>query len=683
MSDRYGIVVDAGSSGSRLQIYRWTDPATLASDKSSPSEVLHSVPNIIQEKEWGYRVNPGLSSYAKRPWKIWNSHLKPLIKFAETIIPEDKQKDTPIFIQATAGMRLLPEKQRNKILSNTCDSIRHHSKFQLNSCKDQIQVIDGDTEGIYGWMALNYLEDKFENFDSSNGINSHATFGFMDMGGASTQIAFVPSKESEREKHSNELYTVRLRNVDGSLQEWPVFVSSWLGFGANEARRRHLRNLIMSLPEGVNYDTNGDSTYDISDPCSQKGMKIQQKYKDIAYDITGSGDYKQCLRTIYPLLLKHLPCKEDSCLFNGVSAPAIDFDKDRFVGISEYWYTANDVFHMAGDYNFKDFEQRLKGFCEADWSQVEQNYENGKYGGNIQIPLLRDCCFKASWVVNVLHEGFGLPRIGFEADDSNNNDNNNYEDLKPAFQSVNTIKGAELSWTLGKILLYASSQTLAPIYSASVGVYPSEAYTLKVEEQRQADYAAQRDRESLFGLGPWWVIVLFIFSIMGIGFFLVKKHPKSKNLLLRMSIKLQAVLTKFKSHATSAYSHIAGGRNDLGVNEETQELSELEEGRFMHHSDSAADLRSSTLRTRSTANLQDLKFESFSPSPSSPPLSSRNKSQPGIPHSQSFSTFPLRAGCTSDDLMSKRFPSPRYPSQNTKLAGSLQDFMSLTNRQDR
>ncbi|VEU23013.1 DEKNAAC104186 [Brettanomyces naardenensis] len=679
--DKYGIVIDAGSSGSRLQIYKWKDPAAILADGSASASILHSVPHIIQEKKWSSRVNPGLSSYANKPGNIWKNHLRPLIEFAETIIPKDSIKDTPIFVQATAGMRLLPEKKRNKVLDTVCDSLRRYSKFKIDSCSDQIEVIDGETEGIYGWMALNYLKNEFNDFDKSKALDSRSTFGFMDMGGASTQIAFVPSKQSEREKHSDELYTVRIRGIDGTVQEWPVFVSTWLGFGANEAHRRHLRNLIMALPEGVNYDINGDDTYDITDPCSQKGMKVQQEYKGITYDITGSGDYRQCIRTIYPLLLKHLPCKDNSCLFNGVSAPKIEFDTDRFVGVSEYWYTANDVFHMAGDYNFKQYEQRLKSFCEADWSTVERNYNDGKYGENINLPLLKDSCFKASWIVNVLHEGFGLPRIGVDEDtgaDSDSDDTAAGKSSESAFQSANSINGADLSWTLGKILLYASSSVPVSMYAAPVGLFPSAAKQLELSQQKDEAYS-QRDRESLFG---WWIFFFFVFSIMAIVFVLRGGHPKTKSQLLKVFLKFQGTVNRLKSRAAGAYVRLSGGNSDeVDITEQSEELSNLEAGRFVHPSESSADLGAATLRTRSTANLQDLRESTISPisaSPSPPLPPSWTNDKPGIPHSQSFSSFPLRTGNTSYDLNGKRYPS-RYPNQTGKpsINNSSPDFMSM------
>ncbi|KAI1621753.1 apyrase [Exophiala viscosa] len=456
---RYGVVLDAGSSGTRVYIYRWLDNSISRLDASS----LHALPELETKDKWTKKVHPGVSTFGVTPESVGPEHLKPLLEHALDHIPKDAVPDTPIFLLATAGMRLLPEQQQQTLLRSICSYIRSETHFSLPDCDAHIQVISGETEGLYGWIAANYLLGGFNSPTEHNHGKGHHTYGFLDMGGASAQIAFAPNA-TEAEKHANDLTLLRLRTIDGLPQEYKVFVTTWLGFGANEARRRYVADLEES------YDL--DNTLEIPDPCIPKGIKISPAGEILSpttssHHLLGTGNWDECIRRTFPLLEKDIPCPDEPCLIHGIHVPAIDFEVNHFIGISEYWHTTHEIFEMAHKdkaYDFTTYQTRVKQFCEQDWSAIEQGIADKTWGKKVDEQTALEVCFKASWLINMLHDGIGIPRVGVDASTSSSH-NGTKEILQAGkdkgfldpFQAVNKIKSTEVSWTMGKMVLYASA----------------------------------------------------------------------------------------------------------------------------------------------------------------------------------------------------------------------------------
>lgn len=409
------------------------------------------------------KTHPGISTFANNPASVGNDHLQPLIDHALQYVPTKYQSETPLFLLATAGMRLLEQRQREEILDETCEYLRVYSPFQVPDCAVHIQVIPGETEGIYGWIAANYLLGGFDDPQDHDHGKGHHTYGFLDMGGASAQIAFAPNT-TETEKHAEDLKLLRFRNINGEEDEYRIFVTTWLGFGANQARARYVDALKKSTTS---------TALELPDPCIPSGLKITPDGKAVTsvteklQHLIGTGDFAQCLKATYPLLEKDKPCNDDPCLLGGVHVPAIDFDVNHFVGVSEYWHTTHSIFNMGHDdkpYDFHTYQTRVSEFCSQNWADIASGVKTYKWGKKVDEIAAEEVCFKASWLINMLHEGIGIPRIGLE--DVNKSSQNVTKSLiKGAkskgfldpFQAVDEISGVEVSWTLGKMLLYASS----------------------------------------------------------------------------------------------------------------------------------------------------------------------------------------------------------------------------------
>ena len=551
---QYGVILDAGSSGTRVHIYRWLSP--LFARQGASAAQLHSLPVIETNEKWTKKTHPGVSTFGETPSFIGPDHLAPLLDHALKHIPDDAVEETPLFLLGTAGMRLLPDVQRNELLRQICSYTRSNTKFLLPDCSLHIQVIPGETEALYGWIAANYLLGGFDSPSEHAHGKGHHTYGFLDMGGASAQIAFAPNS-TEAAKHANDLKLLRLRTVDGLDSEYRVFVTTWLGFGVNEARKRYVDALVKSI--------GGSAVSEIPDPCLPAGLKMTLKGMLIAETdvhststpyLLGTGKFAECLRQTYPLLDKDAPCEDEPCLLNGVHVPAIDFDVNHFIGISEYWHTTHEIFEMAHKdkaYDFNTYQTRVKEFCSQDWATIEAGITEHTWGLKVELQTAYEVCFKASWLISVLHDGIGIPRVGLENTKSSNL-NGTKEVLQHAkeegfldpFQAVNKIKSTEVSWTLGKMLLYAASQVPPAEDNLPVGFgsnepgvpadfqYPGGSKLLPISgaatEDGDASFTDQIHDTLFHSDSPRRIpgFLLFVFIIFIAGFFLCGRDRRAR-----------------------------------------------------------------------------------------------------------------------------------------------------------
>ncbi|KAJ5629494.1 hypothetical protein N7528_003151 [Penicillium herquei] len=540
---RYGVVLDAGSSGTRVHVYRWLRNA--AARQKADIDELKSLPEIKTKEDWVKKIHPGVSSFANEPETVGPEHLAELLDHAKSIIPEEDAKDTPIFLLATAGMRLLGNLERQLLLDQICSYARANTDFLLPDCGVHIQVIPGVTEGLYGWIATNYLMGTFDSPQAHDHGKGHHTYGFLDMGGASAQIAFSPNA-TETEKHANDLTLLRLRNIDGSMQEHRVFVTSWLEFGVHEARRRFVEALQLAM---------GSNIPELPDPCLPSGLRTTLDGKMVPSDavgtttLIGTGRFDECLRQTFPLLDKNAPCSDAPCLLHGTHVPAIDFDVNHFIGISEYWHTTHEIFEMGYKdkaYDFNTYQERVQIFCSQDWDSIDAGIEAQQWGKKVDRQKAYEVCFKASWIINMLHDGIGIPRVGLE-DTSGSSHNGTKEVLShgkekgylDAFQAVNKIDSTEVSWTLGKIVLYASSQVPTEVeealpvgFGSNLPGVPSDFQYPSVELIPDSDsFHSEHWHDSLFdGDSPRRIpgFLLFLFIIVVVAFFLCGRSRRSR-----------------------------------------------------------------------------------------------------------------------------------------------------------
>lgn len=125
---QYALTIDAGSTGSRIHVYKFQN--------CGPSPQL--------EYETFKMLHPGLSAFARDPKAA--ASLDPLLEEAKRVVPESLWKCTPVEVKATAGLRLLGAQESEAILDEVRNRLETNWDFVVGGEKS-VEIMDGKDEG--------------------------------------------------------------------------------------------------------------------------------------------------------------------------------------------------------------------------------------------------------------------------------------------------------------------------------------------------------------------------------------------------------------------------------------------------------------------------------------------------------------------------------------------------------
>lgn len=316
----YGIVLDAGSSHTAMYIYKW------------PADKQNGTGIVTQHSEC-HAKGGGISSYAGQQGAAGRS-LETCLDTAVKDIPKSRHSLTPVYLGATAGMRLLTISSPSvseEILREVGDKIKSYP-FNFRGAA----ILSGQAEGAYGWVTVNYLLENFVKYGFVGHWMSSGreTVGALDFGGASTQITFLTRDPVEDEKDS---MTLRLYGKDYAL-----YTHSFLCYGQDQMLRRLLAHLLQSqgypktvthpcFPVGHSVPTEMGKVFD--SPCTADS-------KPTPYDprtpvtVLGSGQYYQCLGNVSELF-SFGSCSYSQCSFDQVFQPNVS---GNFMAFAAFFY---------------------------------------------------------------------------------------------------------------------------------------------------------------------------------------------------------------------------------------------------------------------------------------------------------------------------------------------------------
>lgn len=505
----YIVIIDAGSKGLRVYVYNWLNPQhalaagmdfqnalnSLKLVRDSGKTHLVLLPGASSHKKWHKKIKPGVSAFSQGPHKIGKHHIKPLLQLASSVVPKSQHYRTPIFLHSTGGMRLLQPNEQQLLLENICLYLTQKSDFYVPECESHVNMIDGDVEGLYGWLSINSLIGALDHPDDHAHGKNHTTYGLLDMGGASTQVVFVPNT-TEIAEHQNNLYHVSLVDVpqlEGTsyatpiARDFDIYLDSFLGYGMYQAHTKYLTFLTEAYREAHHLDSGYYRYVDlpVPDPCLPKGYTTKAQINGHNVDFTGESDFEKCMKSIFPVLsntthteglAENGNCKQFSeggevsaCLLNEL-IPSFDFDVNHFVGVSGYWDALTNLLsyqlqlppvkHGSKDdtadnktdtYDYKVIYRETSNLCSESFQNLIELNSLREDDDQVKEDDLAELCFKSSWILNFLHFGLGFPRFGIDEVPVSSNE---FKSL----QLVETLGGSDFTWTLGRAILYANDE---------------------------------------------------------------------------------------------------------------------------------------------------------------------------------------------------------------------------------
>lgn len=239
----YGIVIDAGSHGSRLNLFSW-DARFAELDGALTGPV--TIPKLVAVKFY----SPGIETYASLPEGGHRQILQMLADAKDMLtkarIPPFRWHNVPLYVKATAGMRALDQATRDFVMDSIRDFLQNPEWNPFHFKRDFVRVISGEEEGVYGWLAVNSAMKTLLSPPAE-------TVGALDMGGSSTQITFSPLYTSVLEDFN----VIHLGNTVVRL-----YSHSFLGYGWNDAFSR-LSTLLAVRAINAAYQSKAITQQDI------------------------------------------------------------------------------------------------------------------------------------------------------------------------------------------------------------------------------------------------------------------------------------------------------------------------------------------------------------------------------------------------------------------------------------
>ncbi|KAJ9553531.1 hypothetical protein OSB04_017576 [Centaurea solstitialis] len=398
-SSRYFVVLDSGSTGTRVFVYQASinhqkDGSLPISLKSLPED-LHSKPSSESGRAYNRKeTEPGLDKLVHNVSGL-SQAINPLLGWAEKQIPKHAHKTTSLFLYATAGVRRLPTSDSDWLLKNAW-SIMKNSSFMCQ--REWVKIISGTDEAYYGWIALNHHTHML------GARPKKETYGALDLGGSSLQVTFESKDYANNETSLN----LSIGPVDHHLSGY-----SLAGYGLNDAFDKSVVHLLKMSPQTTKTDIieGKASGYKEQYICSQCRSAFQDDNKNLApkgktgipVQLIGAPKWEEC-SAIAKIAVNSSEWSDKSPPTDCDLQPCALRDNlprpyGQFYAMSGF-YVVYRFFNLSADAPLDDVLEKGRQFCEKTWDVAKNSVP--------PQPFIEQYCFRAPYVVLLLRKGLHI-----------------------------------------------------------------------------------------------------------------------------------------------------------------------------------------------------------------------------------------------------------------------------------
>lgn len=354
----YGIILDAGSTSTKAYIYQWRH-------KTETFIPFVSLAKSDSDVPFTYSATPGMISLLPNYTHV-GDYLEPILSWASSLIPKHSISSTPIFLQGTGGFRQLPELSCNALLTAARYKLQDSGFYFENS---YASVLSGPDEAGFGFLAVNALYDRFASPGDSTPLE---TYGSLDMGGESSEVAYVDSSPPLNYSFA---FTV-------NTSVYNLYAQSIDGLGINAAR--YALNYSLSL------NTTGNI---VQDPCVPYGyyenVTINTGGNLRSFLLMGQSNAEACQQQVQGLVRQ---------LTANLPRPNVG---DATFALADHYVKIKNFYKLKDNANLLELEAKTYSYCSLSYGDAMAHHKK-------DVDEVQNFCFMGFYAATLLEDYYGF-----------------------------------------------------------------------------------------------------------------------------------------------------------------------------------------------------------------------------------------------------------------------------------